>query len=228
MRQPLKVLFEDNHLIAINKISGVLVQSDETGDVTLADMVKQYIKEKYAKPGAVFLGVIHRIDRPVSGVVLFARTSKALTRMNELFRTRDIQKTYLAVVEGKPARTQETLIHWLIKNQDANRTSVYKKEKDGAQRCELTYQLLKSRDGLSLVKVKPITGRSHQIRAQLSEINCPIRGDVKYGASEGFDTAIGLHAHQLSFIHPVTQQSMIIEAPTPQNLIWQPFVADVT
>lgn len=221
-------MYEDNHLIAVNKNSGELVQADQTGDLTLADRVKDYIAKKYLKPGAVFLGVIHRIDRPVSGVVLFARTSKALTRMNEQFRSREIKKTYYAMVENQPRESQGILVHWLRKNEDQNRVTIFKKETQDAQRCELSYLLLKKRDRLSLLEVTPVTGRSHQIRAQLSAIGCPIRGDVKYGASEGFETSIALHARQLSFVHPVTKVSVIIEAPIPENLIWQPFAADVT
>lgn len=228
MSQDLKVLYEDNHLIAVNKTSGELVQADQTGDKTLADRVKEYIGKKYQKPGAVFLGVIHRIDRPVSGLVLFARTSKSLTRMNEQFRAREIQKTYLAVVENQPAENQGTLVHWLKKNGDQNRVTTFKKETPDAQRCELSYIVLKRRDLLSLLKVIPVTGRSHQIRAQLSAIGCPIRGDLKYDASDGFEKSIALHARQLSFIHPVTKVSVTIEAPVPENLIWQPFSADVT
>lgn len=228
MSKELEVVFEDNHLIAVNKQAGELVQADETGDHTLADRVKDYIGRKYQKPGAVFLGVIHRIDRPVSGVVLFARTSKALARMNELFRTREVSKAYIAAVENKPAQSSATLIHWLKKNESQNRVSVFKKETDAAQRCELAYKSLSSRDGFSLVEVLPVTGRSHQIRAQLSAIGCPIRGDLKYGASEGFNESIALHARHLKFIHPVTKTPVIIRARVPQNLIWQPFAADVT
>lgn len=228
MSRELEVLFEDNHLIAVNKLSGELVQADQTGDHTLADRVKNYIGRKYQKPGAVFLGVIHRIDRPVSGVVLFARTSKALSRMNDQFRTREVSKTYLAAVENKPAENKATLIHWLKKNEEQNRATLYKKETPGALRCELSYKTIKTGQGFSLIEVLPLTGRSHQIRAQLSAIACPIRGDLKYGASEGFNESIALHASQLSFVHPVTKASVMIRADVPQNLIWQPFAADVT
>ena len=228
MQQEIEVLFEDNHLIAVNKLSGELVQGDQTGDTTLGDRVKEYIGRKYQKPGAVFLGVIHRIDRPVSGVVLFARTSKALTRMNEQFRSRDIKKLYLTIVENKPAEKRSKLIHWLKKNDDQNRVTIFKKETDGAQRCELTFATLKAKEKFSLLEVLPVTGRSHQIRAQLSAIGCSIRGDVKYGATEGFDQSIALHAQQLSFIHPVTKLPVTIQAPVPKNLIWQPFAPDVT
>ncbi|MFZ9981024.1 MAG: RluA family pseudouridine synthase [Cyclobacteriaceae bacterium] len=228
MSRELEVLYEDNHLIAVNKLSGELVQADQTGDHTLADRVKDYIGKKYQKPGAVFLGVIHRIDRPVSGVVLFARTSKALARMNEQFRMREVTKKYVAAVQNRPSESSATLIHWLKKNNDQNRVTVFRKENEEALRCELSYKTLKTKEGLSIVEVLPVTGRSHQIRAQLSAIGCPIRGDLKYGASEGFNESIALHARELSFAHPVTKISVIIRAQVPQNLIWQPFAADVT
>lgn len=228
MSRELEVLYEDNHLIAVNKLSGELVQADQTGDHTLADRVKDYIGKKYQKPGAVFLGVIHRIDRPVSGVVLFARTSKALVRMNEQFRMREVTKKYVAAVQNRPSESSATLIHWLKKNNDQNRVTVFRKENEEALRCELSYKTLKTKEGLSIVEVLPVTGRSHQIRAQLSAIGCPIRGDLKYGASEGFNESIALHARELSFAHPVTKISVIIRAQVPQNLIWQPFAADVT
>jgi len=223
------VLYEDNHLIAVNKPAGLLVQGDETGDVTLSDIVKSYIAERYNKPGAVFLGTVHRIDRPVSGVVVFARTSKALTRMNELFRTRDITKRYLAVVQGRPAIPEQTLVHWLTKNEGANRATAYKKETAGALRCELEYRLLGSSSGVSLVEVHPLTGRSHQIRCQLAAIGCPIAGDLKYGAPEPMpDKSICLHARSLSFIHPVTKAPLTITAPVPATVIWHAAGADVT
>ncbi|MFM7327405.1 MAG: RluA family pseudouridine synthase [Bacteroidota bacterium] len=223
------VLFEDNHLIAVNKPAGLLVQGDETGDTTLSDIVKAYIAERYQKPGAVFLGTIHRIDRPVSGLVVFARTSKALTRMNELFRSRDITKRYLAVVEGRPAVAEQTLVHWLTKNEGANRATAYKKETPGALRCELNYRVLGTNGGRSLVEVQPLTGRSHQIRCQLAAIGCPITGDLKYGAPEPMpDKSICLHARSLSFIHPVTKVPLTITAPAPGSVIWHAAGADVT
>lgn len=223
------VLFEDNHLIAVNKPAGVLVQGDETGDKTLSDFVKADIAHRYNKPGAVFLGTIHRIDRPVSGVVVFARTSKALSRMNELFRTRDITKRYLAVVKGRPARPEQTLVHWLTKNEGANKATSYIKETPGASRCELDYRLIASTGPYSLLEVLPLTGRSHQIRCQLAAIGCPIAGDLKYGAPEPLpDKSIALHARSLSFIHPVTKKPVVITAPVPDLVIWHAVGPDVT
>ena len=223
------VLYEDNHLIAVNKPAGVLVQGDETGDATLSDFVKADIARRYNKPGAVFLGTIHRIDRPVSGVVLFARTSKALSRMNELFRTRDITKRYLAVVEGRPAKAGQTLVHWLTKNEGANKATAYVRDTPGASRCELDYLLLGSSGRHSVLEVKPLTGRSHQIRCQLAAIGCPIGGDLKYGASEPLpDRSIALHARSLSFVHPVTKKTVVITAPVPDLVIWHAVGPDVT
>jgi len=223
------VLYEDNHLIAVNKPAGVLVQGDETGDKTLSDFVKADIAHRYNKPGAVFLGTIHRIDRPVSGVVVFARTSKALSRMNELFRTRDITKRYLAVVNGRPARPEQTLVHWLTKNEGANKATSFIKETPGASRCELDYRLMASTGPYSLLEVLPLTGRSHQIRCQLAAIGCPIAGDLKYGAPEPLpDKSIALHARSLSFIHPVTKKPVVITASVPDLVIWHAVGPDVT
>ncbi len=217
-----RILYEDNHLVVVNKPAGILVQGDETGDQTLSDFVKQYLKTKYQKPGAVFLGVIHRIDRPVSGVVVFARTSKALTRMNEKFRTREVQKSYLAIVEGQPAESSATLVHWLQKNESANKVTAFKRETKDAQRCELSYKKINSSGKLSLLEVKPVTGRSHQIRAQLSAIGCPIYGDLKYGSENKMeDQSICLHAYRLAFIHPVTLEPVTYTAPVPGIHIWQ-------
>ena len=223
-----RILFEDNHLIVVNKPAGVLVQGDETGDQTLSDFVKQYLKKKYEKPGAVFLGVVHRIDRPVSGVVVFARTSKALSRMNERFRTREVQKSYFALVEGQPAESSATLVHWLRKNESANKVTAFKRETADAQRCELSYRKIHAAGKFTLLEVKPVTGRSHQIRAQLSAIGCPIYGDLKYGSEHAMeDQSICLHAHRLAFIHPVTLESVEYTAPVPANQIWQRNTAGV-
>ena len=227
----LDILFEDNHLIAINKKAGVLVQGDVTGDVPLSEIVKEHIKEKYKKPGAVFLGVVHRLDRPVSGVVVFARTSKSLERMNELFRNRETEKIYHAIVCGKPAKPSDTLIHWLVKDESRNKTTAYKREHADGLRSELSYELksygangASSKSGRSLLEVHPVTGRPHQIRVQLSSIGCPIVGDLKYGAEEANpDASICLHASKLQFIHPVRKEPVTITAPFPQNHLWNNF-----
>jgi 23S rRNA pseudouridine1911/1915/1917 synthase len=220
----LEVLFEDNHLLAINKPAGVLVQGDETGDTPLVEDAKAYIKRKYQKPGDVFLGVVHRLDRPVSGVVIFARTSKALSRMNELFRDRRTEKVYWAVVEKAPAAPSGTLVHWLQKDEKKNKTTVFRQETPGALRSELSYAHLASSGGLHLLEVRPLTGRSHQIRAQLSILGCPILGDLKYGSgSPTGDGSIALHARQLSFLHPVKKESITIRAEVPDQLWWSPF-----
>jgi len=222
---PFTVIFEDNHLLAVNKSSGILVQGDATGDVPLVELGKQYIKEKYHKPGEVFLGVVHRLDRPVSGVVVLARTSKALERMNALFREKETIKTYWAIVRKKPQQPEGTLIHWLQKDEKKNKTTAYKKETTGALRSELSYKVLGSAEGHWLLQVNPVTGRSHQIRAQLASMGCPIKGDVKYGddnANE--DGSIYLHARRLQFIHPVKKESITLDAPVPVMGIWKYFV----
>lgn len=220
----LQIIYEDNHLLILNKPAGVLIQGDRTGDEPLVELAKKYIKEKYKKPGAVFLGVVHRIDRPVSGVVVFARTSKALSRMNELFRSRQTQKVYLAVVGRKPEQDTGTLIHWLKKSEEKNKATVYAKETPGALRCELTYTWLATKNNFHLLEIRPLTGRPHQIRAQLAAIGCPIVGDVKYGFPQGnADGRIHLHAFSLMFIHPVKKTELIIRAPLPDEQIWNYF-----
>lgn len=225
MKKKITVLHEDNHLLVVNKASGILVQGDATGDVPLAELCKEYIKEKYNKPGAVFLGVVHRLDRPVSGVVVLARTSKALERMNELFRDRQTKKTYWAIVTQKPPRESDTLVHWLLKDEQKNKTTAYAKEKNGALRSELSYKILAHADQQWLLEVNPITGRPHQIRVQLASMGCSIKGDVKYGA-EGVnsDASICLHARRLEFIHPVKKEKVILEAPLPSNGLWNNFL----
>ncbi len=217
----LKLLFEDNHIIAINKPSGVLVQPDKNGDAALEQLVKEYIAHKYNKPGEVFLGVCHRIDRPVSGVVLLARTSKALVRLNEMFKTKEVKKTYWAVVANKPEKLSGHLVHWLKKNEQKNISHAYDTEVKGALKCELDYKWLKSSDHYHLLEVNPHTGRHHQIRLQLSKMGSPIKGDVKYGARRGNgDGSIHLHARQVEFIHPVKKEPIIITAPAPDEVVW--------
>jgi len=215
----LEVLYEDNHIIAINKKSGDIVQGDKTGDAPLSDFVKAYIKKKYNKPGEVFLGTIHRLDRPTSGVVLYARTSKALTRMNEQFREKQVQKTYWAVVENAPANDSGTLENYLQKNQKQNKSYVTKVA--DAKHAILDFKLLKKLDNFYHLEIKPKTGRHHQIRVQLAHIGCIIKGDLKYGAKRSNkDASIHLLAQKLEFLHPVKKEPITIVAPAPKDSIW--------
>lgn len=218
------ILFEDNHLIAVNKRSGDIVQVDETGDEPLDEKVKKYIVRKYNKPNEAFLGVIHRLDRPVSGVILFAKTSKSLVRMNEAFKNRDVQKTYWAVVRNKPASTAGKLVHYLHKNQQKNLVTAHPKEVPGSQRAELNYRLIGQLDGYYLLEVDPVTGRSHQIRVQLASMGCPIVGDNKYGYPRGSRKgSICLHARRLQFSHPVKKEPVTIFATLPKDGFWERF-----
>jgi 23S rRNA pseudouridine1911/1915/1917 synthase len=222
-----QVLFEDNHLLAVNKLATQIVQGDKTGDMPLSELFKEYLKVKYQKPGNVFCGVIHRLDRPVSGVVLLAKTSKALSRMNELFRERKIQKIYWAVVRGVPKELKGTLVHYLKKNEKDNRSFIVKENSSGGLRSELNYEVLKAGDNYSLLEVKPLTGRHHQIRVQLSSLGCPIAGDVKYGDKRGNDDkSICLHARQLIFTHPVQKELVTITASPPSQKYWNIFKDD--
>ncbi len=222
--QNLEVLFEDNHLIVVNKLPGQLVQGDKTGDAPLGDLVKEYIKVKYEKPGEVFLGVVHRIDRPVSGIVIFARTSKALARMNELFREKKIQKTYWAVVKNRPPSDQGTLIHYLIKDEARNKSKAYDKEIKNSQRSWLDYKVMGKSDNYFLLEINPHTGRHHQIRVQLSTMGCPIKGDIKYGFDRtNEDGSIHLHARSIQFIHPVKGEEIRLSASVPNEVIWNFF-----
>lgn len=218
------ILYEDNHLIAVKKRAGDIVQIDETGDEPLDEQVKKYLAAKYNKPNSAFLGVVHRLDRPVSGVILFAKTSKALERMNAVFKNREVKKTYWAVVRKKPAKASGTLIHWLIKNPQKNVVTPYNTEVPGSQRCELSYKLIGELNGYYLIEVDPLTGRSHQIRVQLSTMGCPIVGDNKYGYPRGSRKgSICLHARRLQFIHPVKKEPVNIFAKLPVDGFWENF-----
>ena len=219
----MQVLFEDNHLIAVSKAVGEIVQGDKTGDRTLIDEVKSYIKERYRKPGDVFLGLVHRIDRPTSGVVVFARTSKALSRLNDMFRSHEqVRKTYWAIVEGKPRFARARLENWLIRREAQNKTYIAREGDKDAKQAILSYRVLAEGDRYSLLEVDLQTGRHHQIRCQLSAIGHPIKGDLKYGAKRSNrDGGICLHARQLSFIHPVSKQQLDIVAPLPSDSLWK-------
>jgi len=218
----IEVLYEDNHIIAVNKKPSDIVQGDKTGDKPLVEFVKDFLKKKYNKPGDVFLGVVHRIDRPVSGVVLFAKTSKSLSRLNQMFKDKTIQKTYWAVVKNRPQKTSDTLIHFLKKNHIKNKSTAFDREEKDSLRSELSYTLIKPLDNYHLLEVYPKTGRHHQIRVQLSKIGSPIKGDVKYGFNRtNKDASIHLHARKIEFIHPVKKEAISIIAPTPNDSIWK-------
>ncbi|HOO09020.1 MAG TPA: RluA family pseudouridine synthase [Cyclobacteriaceae bacterium] len=223
-RNAIKVLYEDNHLLVVDKPVGVLVQGDATGDEPLVEMAKRYIKIKYGKPGAVFLGVVHRLDRPVSGVVAFARTSKALARMNALFKNREIKKTYWAIVGNRPPANSGRLLHWLVKDEKKNKVTAYPNEHPGGKRSELAYKTMARQGPYHLLEVDPVTGRGHQIRVQLASMGCAIIGDVKYGSpAPNGDGGICLHAKMLGFAHPVTKVPLGIEAAIPESGAWGMF-----
>ena len=221
------ILFEDNHLIIVNKRPSEIVQGDKTGDTPLSELLKQYLKKKYNKTGEAYLGVAHRLDRPVSGLLIFAKTGKALTRLNDMFRTKEIKKTYWAIVKNKPTNNSATLINYLKKNERENKSYVYDKEIKDSKRAELDYKLIKSSDNYHLLEITLKTGRHHQIRAQLSHIGCPIKGDLKYGFPRSNpDASISLHARRAEFIHPVSQVSMVLEAmPPASDNLWKFFMA---
>lgn len=217
----LQILHEDNHIIVVNKRVGDIVQGDKTGDKPLSEVVKEYLKEKYDKPGEVFLGVVHRLDRPTTGIVVFARTSKALTRLNELFSNRETKKTYWAVVKNKPVKTNDTLVHFLKRNEKNNTSKAHLKEVPGSKKASLDYTIIKELDNYFVLEINLHTGRHHQIRAQLAAIGCPIKGDLKYGFDRSNpDGGIHLHARKLVFIHPVSKENLEIIAPTPKDVIW--------
>lgn len=218
------VLYEDNHIIVVNKESGEIVQGDKTGDVPLSDIVKDWIKKKYNKPGNVFLGVVHRLDRPVQGVVVFAKTSKALSRLNEMFKTSDVHKTYWAITANRPNIEEATLTHWIVRNEKQNKSYAYDAEKPNSKKAVLHYKLIGASDRYNLMEVKLMTGRHHQIRCQLSKIGCPIKGDLKYGAKRSnADGSISLLARKVEFMHPVSKQIICVQAPLPKDTIWESF-----
>ena len=221
-----QILFEDNHLIIINKKSSEIVQGDKTGDMPLSEKVKNYIKQRDNKPGNVFCGVCHRLDRPVSGIVIFAKTSKALSRMNELFRDKTIQKTYWAVVKNKPAHLTERLVHYLIKNEQTNKSQAYADEKKGSLKAELAYTVIASSTTYHLLEINLYTGRHHQIRAQLSAVGCSIKGDLKYGFDRSnADASIHLHSYKAEFIHPVKLEKMSVTCfPNVKDPVWKALV----
>lgn len=219
--QNLQVLFEDNHLIIINKRPGDIVQGDKTGDLPLSEVVKQYIKTAYDKPGDVFLGVTHRLDRPTSGVVAFARTSKSLTRLNALFAEKKAHKIYWAIVSSRPEKESDTLIHWLVRNQKQNKSYAHPNKRVGSKKAEMDYRLFRQLNRYSALEIELKTGRHHQIRAQLAAIGCPIKGDLKYGyPRSNQDGSIHLHARELSFVHPVRKKAMTFIASPPDDPLW--------
>lgn len=222
------VLYEDNHIIIVSKNCNEIVQGDKTGDRPLSETVKDYIKEKYHKPGDVFLGVVHRLDRPVSGLVVFARTSKALTRLNEMFRKGEVQKTYWAITQEQPPQPEGTLKHWIVRNEKRNKSYAYDTERPGAKLAELDYRLIGQTERYNLIEVNLKTGRHHQIRCQLAHIGCHIKGDLKYGARRSNpDGGISLLARRVSFVHPVSKKTITIDAPLPDDNLWQAFAGIV-
>lgn len=220
----MKVIYEDNHIIIVNKESGEIVQGDKSGDQPLSEFVKAYIKQKYNKPGNVFLGVTHRLDRPVSGLVVFARTSKALARLNDMFRNGDIHKTYWAITQKCPEPSEGTLTHWITRNTQQNKSYAHDREVPNSKQAILNYRLIGKTDNYHLLEIQLMTGRHHQIRCQLSHIGSPIKGDLKYGAKRSNpDGSISLHARRIEFVHPVTKETINVEAPLPTLPPWNAF-----
>lgn len=218
------VLYEDNHIIIVNKTVSEIVQGDKTGDKPLSEIVKEWLKEKYNKPGNVFCGVTHRLDRPVSGIVVFAKTSKALPRLNEMFKNKEVQKTYWAIVKHKPQEANGTLINYLIKNEKQNKSYAYDTEKPNSKKAILHYKLIAQSDKYNLLEIDLETGRHHQIRCQLAKMGCVIKGDLKYGADRSNpDGGISLHARKVSFIHPVSKNLIEVTAPVPNDNLWKAF-----
>lgn len=220
----MELVYEDNHIIIVSKSSGEIVQADKTGDKPLSEMVKEYIKEAYAKPGAVFIGVVHRLDRPVSGLVVFARTSKALMRLNRMFHNGEVSKTYWAIVQNRPAEDEGELVHWIYRNEQRNKSYALDHEEYAAKKAILRYRVIGTSDRYTLLNVKLLTGRHHQIRCQLAAIGCPIKGDLKYGARRSNpDASISLLARHIEFVHPVSYKPISVYAPLPKDNLWQSF-----
>jgi 23S rRNA pseudouridine1911/1915/1917 synthase len=226
---PEQIAYEDNHIIVINKLPSEITQGDKTGDLPLSEKLKNFIKHRDNKPGNVFMGVIHRLDRPVSGLVIFAKTSKGLSRFNELFREKDIQKTYWAVVKNKPPKAEDHLTHYLLKNEKTNKSKAFDKPVKDALKAELAYKLLASSDNYHLLEIKLFTGRHHQIRSQLAAIGCPIKGDIKYGFDRtNKDASIHLHSWKVEFMHPIRDENLVITAkPLSDDPIWAYFSGSV-
>lgn len=222
----MEVIYEDNHILVVNKAPGEIVQGDKTGDTPLVETIKTWLKEKYNKPGNVFCGVVHRLDRPVGGLVVFAKTSKALTRLNEMFRNGSVHKTYWALTRNRPAVAQGELRHWLTSVEKSNKSFVSETHRQGAKEARLRYRLINSSDRYHLIEVQLLTGRKHQIRAQLAAIGCPIKGDLKYGDKRSNpDGSISLLAHHIEFVHPVSGQTISLTAPLPPDNLWQAVAA---
>lgn len=223
----MKVVYEDNHIIIVNKCSGEIVQGDKTGDKPLSDTVKEYIKQKYNKPGNVFLGVVHRLDRPVSGLVVFAKTSKALSRLNDMFRTGDVHKTYWAVVKRRDIAMEGTLTDWLTRNERQNKSYAHEREVPGAKKAVLKYKVRAVADNYMLIEVTLLTGRHHQIRCQLAHMGCPIKGDLKYGAPRSNpDGSISLLSRRVEFVHPVSKENIVAYADVPDDRLWHDLSAN--
>lgn len=222
------VVYEDNHIIIVNKTASEIVQGDKTGDVPLSETVKQYLKEKYHKPGNVFIGVTHRLDRPVSGLVVFAKTSKALSRLNEMFKNSEVKKTYWAIVKQTPAETEGELVNYLVRNEKQNKSYAYDTERPGSKKAVLHYRLIARSDNYSLLEVDLKTGRHHQIRCQLAKMGCPIKGDLKYGFPRSNpDGSICLHARRVRFVHPVSKELIDVVAPVPSDNLWHSLTASL-